>query len=97
MLRPDLGDRERQDLLTVRYLDDWLYQSRVRQEVRKELIWPQKWPDGKLTASQTEQAEKMVTEKMVQEGASLLGKRPERYRYRLPWHRTFEVEVKSAE
>lgn len=97
MLRPDLGDGERQDLLTVRYLDDWLYQSRVRQEVRKELIWPQKWPDGKLTDSQTEQAEKMVTEKMVQEGASLLGKRPGRYRYRLPWHRTFEVEVKSAE
>lgn len=93
MLRPYLDSQDRQALLTVRYLDDWLYQSRVRQEVRKELIWPSQWPDGKLTDSQTEQAERMVTEKMVQEGAPLLGGRPERYRYRLPWHRTFEVEV----
>ncbi|MGN8792163.1 DUF4127 family protein [Acidaminococcus fermentans] len=97
MLRPYLSDRDRQDLLTVRYLDDWLYQSRVRQEVRQQLIWPNQWPDGKLTDDQTARAETMITEKMEKEGTPLLGKRPEQYRYRLPWHRTFEVAVKNAE
>ena len=97
MLRPYLSDRDRQDLLIVRYLDDWLYQSRVRQEVRQQLIWPNQWPDGKLTDDQTARAETMITEKMEKEGTPLLGKRPEQYRYRLPWHRTFEVAVKSKE
>ena len=97
MLRPYLSDRDRQDLLTVRYLDDWLYQRRVRQEVRQQLIWPNQWPDGKLTDDQTARAETMITEKMEKEGTPLLGKRPEQYRYRLPWHRTFEVAVKSKE
>ena len=97
MLRPYLSDRDRQNLLTVRYLDDWLYQSRVRQEVRQQLIWPNQWPDGKLTDDQTARAETMITEKMEKEGTPLLGKRPEQYRYRLPWHRTFEVAVKNAE
>ena len=97
MLRPYLSDRDRQDLLTVRYLDDWLYQSKVRQQVRQELIWPQQWTDGKLTDAQTAQAETLVTEKMLKEGAPLLGKRPEQYRYSLPWHRTFEVAVQSEE
>lgn len=93
MLRPYLTDADRQDLLTVRYLDDWAYQSQVRQEVRKELIWPKQWTDGKLTDDQTKQAEQLVTEKMKATAEPVLGKKVEPYEYRLPWHRTFEVDV----
>jgi len=94
LLRPYLTDADRQDLLTIRYLDDWAYQSQVRQEVRKELIWPKQWTDGKLTDDQTEQAEQLVKEKMKTTAEPVLGKKVEQYQYRLPWHRTFEVEVK---
>lgn len=95
MLQPYLTDADRQDLLTVRYLDDWAYQSQVRQEVRKELIWPKQWTDGKLTDDQTKQAEQLVTEKMKATAEPVLGKKVDQYEYRLPWHRTFEVEVKK--
>lgn len=94
LLRPYLSDANRKDLLTVRYLDDWAYQSNVRQEVRQELVWPQKWTDGKLTDDQTEQAEQLVKEKMKTTAEPVLGKKVEQYEYKLPWHRTFEVEVK---
>lgn len=96
LLRPYLNDADRQELLTTRYLDDWAYQSRARQQVRQELVWPQKWTDGRLTDDQTKQAEKLVTEKMKTTGEPVLGKRVEQYEYRLPWHRTFEVEVKKV-
>ena len=95
--RAPCGGQARQELLAVRCRDDGLHQSRVRQEVRQQLIWPNQWPDGKLTDDQTARAETMITEKMENEGTPLLGKRPEQYRYRLPWHRTFEVAVKSKE
>ncbi len=42
LLRPWLTEEDRKDLLTIRYLDDWTYQSQVRQQVRQELVWPQK-------------------------------------------------------
>jgi hypothetical protein len=96
LLRPWLTEEDRKDLLTIRYLDDWAYQSQVRQQVRQELVWPQKWTDGRLTDDQTKQAEKLVTEKMKTTGEPVLGKGVEPYRYRLPWHRTFEVEVKKV-
>ena len=96
LLCPWLTEEDRKDLLTIRYLDDWAYQSQVRQQVRQELVWPQKWTDGRLTDDQTKQAEKLVTEKMKTTGEPVLGKRVEQYEYRLPWHRTFEVEVKKV-
>lgn len=95
LLRPYLNDADRQELLTTRYLDDWAYQSRVRQQVRQELVWPQKWTDGKLTDDQTKQAEQLVTEKMKTTAEPVLGKRVEQYGYKLPWHRTFEIDVKK--
>lgn len=95
LLRPYLSDADRKDLLTVRYLDDWAYQSNVRQEVRQELVWPQKWTDGKLTDDQTEQAEQLVKEKMKTTAEPVLGKKVEQYEYKLPWHRTFEIDVKK--
>lgn len=96
LLRPWLTEEDRKDLLTIRYLDDWAYQSQVRQQVRQELVWSQKWTDGRLTDDQTKQAEKLVTEKMKTTAEPVLGKRVEQYEYRLPWHRTFEVEVKKV-
>ena len=95
LLRPYLSDADRKDLLTVRYLDDWAYQSNVRQEVRQELVWPQKWTNGKLTDDQTKQAEQLVTEKMKTTAEPVLGKKVEQYEYKLPWHRAFEIDVKK--
>lgn len=96
LLRPQLSDADREHLLTVRYLDDWAYQSDVRQQVRKELIWANQWPDGKLDEVQTKQAEQFITEKMKEKMTPCLGgKRVGQYEFRLPWKRTFEVEVKK--
>lgn len=95
MLRPCLDEPDRKELLTVRYLDDWAYQSKVRQQVRQELVWPGKWADGQMTDKQTKQAEQLVTEKMPRTAGPVLGKTVEQYAYQLPWHRTFEVEVKK--
>lgn len=95
LLRPYLSDGDRKELLTTRYLDDWAYQSQVRQQVRQELVWPRKWTDGKLTDDQTKQAEQLVTEKMPKTAEPVLGKSVEQYEYRLPWHRTFEIDVRK--
>lgn len=96
LLRPTLPDGDREALLSVRYLDDWAYQSNVRQQVRKELIWANQWPDGKLDEAQTKQAEEFITDRMQKTAIPYMGKeRVKQFAFRLPWKRTFEVEVKK--
>ncbi len=95
LLRPNLAGTDREQLLTVRYLDDWAYQSDVRQQVRKDLIWANQWPDGKLDGAQLKQVETFITEKMQAKPAPYMGQeRVGQYGFRLPWKRSFEVEVK---
>lgn len=93
LLRPYLREADRKTLLEIRYLDDWIYQSKVRQALRQKVIYPRQWPDGKLTEEETAAAESYLTPAMEKTAAPFLGDDGKNYRYRLPWHRTFEVWV----
>lgn len=97
LLRQRLSDQNRKDLLTVRYLDDWLYQSKVRQEVRQQLIYPKGYPDGTLTDQETLEAQQFIAKAMPEAGKKYFAPQVwQAYTYTLPWHRTFEVYVKPA-
>lgn len=94
LLREKLTDKDREILLNTRYLDDWAYQSNVRQQVRKDLIWANQWPDGKLDGDQLKQAEQFITNGMLKTVGPVMGNDAvKEYKFRLPWKRTFEVEV----
>ncbi len=93
LLRPYLPEADRKTLLEIRYLDDWIYQSKVRQALRRNVIYPHQWPDGKLTEEETAAAEAYLTPAMKKAAAPYLKNDVENYTYRLPWHRTFEIQV----
>ncbi len=97
LLRPYFTEIAKNDLMAVRYLDEWAYEANVRQDVRANLVRPNKWVDGSLKPDQRAQAEQAVSKGIK----NLAGKyfRPEelnKFTYDLPWSRMFEVEVKKA-
>lgn len=81
------------ELLSVRYLDDWAYQANVRMRVYQELIWPQHWPNSGLDVQQAEAAEKRITKDIRELAEPLMGDSVQNYRFTLPWQRMFEVYV----
>lgn len=89
MYKPGAKD----ELLNIRYLDDWAYQANVRMRVYQELIWPNHWPNSGLDAEQTKEAEKRITSDITELAAPLLGDAVQHYRFTLPWQRMFEVYV----
>ena len=95
LLRPYLTDIDKDNLMAIRYLDEWAYESNVRQDVRANLVQANNWVDGSLQPDQKAQAEQVITKGI----RTLAGKyfRPERldkFAFSLPWSRMFEVEVK---
>ena len=93
LLAKNMTMADRQNLLTVRYLDDWAYQANVRNKTYVELIWPRQWPNSGLNTQQLQEAEATITRDIYSLAEPVLGKRVTGYSFTLPWQRMFEVEV----
>ncbi len=97
LLRPYLTEIAKNDLMAVRYLDEWAYESNVRQDVRKNLVWPNKWIDGSLKPDQRSKAELAVSKGIkTLAGKYIKADELNKFSYDLPWSRMFEVEVKQV-
>lgn len=85
--------QERKDLLNVRYLDDWAYEAVVRQRLRAEYTYPNKWQEGKFTPKEKGILHTALQKEMKEQAFPYLGQRVDDYTFDLPWNRTFEVSV----
>lgn len=93
LLSEQYSEAGKRQLLDVRYLDDWAYQSNVRMDVYRNLIWPKYWPNSGLNEEQTAVAEADITNLMASVAEPMLGEAVKDYRFTLPWNRMFEVYV----
>lgn len=85
------------ELLKVRYLDDWAYQSNARMKVYQQTIWPQYWPNSGLKDKQLEVAQDEVTKEIQKVAEPIMGDVVKEYHFSLPWQRMFEVNVGKIE
>ncbi|MPN09349.1 hypothetical protein SDC9_156638 [bioreactor metagenome] len=91
---PYLTNEDKNDLLLVRYLDDWAYQSNVRGVVRQEVVWPRQWQDGAFLPEQKLFLEREITEKIRSfVEPYITAKAISEWQFTLPWNRTFEIKV----
>ena len=81
-----------QDLLTVRYLDDWAYQANARMDVYKNVIWPKYMPNSGYTPEQQKIAEAAITASIRKVAEPVMGDAVKGYSFNLPWSRMFEVQ-----
>lgn len=94
MLRPYFTSEANNDLMMVRYLDEWAYQANLRKKIRQELLWPKRWRDGKLLPKQKELVETRLTEEMKAFTAPYIPwLELSQWRFTLPWSRMFEIKV----
>ena len=93
LLADAYSDADRENLLDVRYLDDWAYQANARMTTYQKLIWPNYWPNSGLDAEQKSAAEAFITREITNVAKPYLGDAVEKYKFTLPWSRMFEVEV----
>ncbi len=93
LLYADTPDAARENLLNVRYLDDWAYQANVRMQVYQDLIWKNYWNGSNLDETQLVAAQKEITTRMYGVAQTLMGNVVKDYKFTLPWRRMFEVYV----
>ena len=92
MESPYYEENAAQDLLQVRYLDDWAYQANARMDVYKNVIWPNHMPNSGLNPRQQKIAEAAITDSMVKYAEPVMGDVVKDYEFKLPWSRMFEVQ-----
>ena len=89
-----LTPEDKTDLLLVRYLDDWAYQSNVRDVVRKELVWPNQWQDGAFLPEQKQIVESTIADKIRSFVKPYIKANTiDKWQIMLPWNRTFEIKI----
>ena len=94
LLAPRMTEAGKDNLLNIRYLDDWAYQANVRMKVSAGLIWPNHWPNSGLNSEQLVAAEKLIAKEMKNTAAPLMTEKTvDEYKFNLPWQRMFEVRV----
>ena len=93
LLYKQLTPEARENLLNVRYLDDWAYQANVRMQTYQQLIWPNYWPNSGLNEEQRTAAEEFITREINKVSKPYMGNTAEEYKFTLPWSRMFEVKV----
>ena len=81
------------ELLNIRYLDDWAYQANARMRVYQKVVWPQYWPNSGLNEKQLEGAQEAITQEIQAVAEPVMGDIVKEYRFSLPWHRMFEIQV----
>ncbi len=85
---------DRYNLIAKRYLDDWAYQSNVRGKIYREIIWPEGLPNQLMPAPVQKRVEDILNEDIHDLAETFIGTDMiDQYKYSLPWHRMFEVEV----
>ena len=97
LLSKHFTDESRRDLLAVRYLDDWAYQSNVRMDVYRNLIWPKRWKNSGFADEQLTVAEESITNSMRSVAKPMLWEVVDDYKFTLPWRRMFEVNVEKVQ
>lgn len=93
LLADAYSDADRENLLNVRYLDDWAYQANARMTTYQKLVWPNYWPNSGLNAEQKSASEAFITREIEKVAKPYLGDAVENYKFTLPWSRMFEVNV----
>jgi len=94
ILRPYMNETKKNDLLAVRYLDEWVYEAHVRQDVRNDLIYKNQWVDGALKPAQKTEAEAAVSKGIVNFASKYMAENElHKWKYTLPWSRMFEVNI----
>lgn len=91
------SEEDKNELLKVRYLDDWAYQANARMKVYQQTIWPQYWPNSGLKDKQLEVAQDEVTKEIQKVAEPVMGDVVKEYHFSLPWQRMFEVNVGKIE
>ena len=89
------SDKDRQKLLLTRYLDDWAYQSNIRQEVAAQLNWLEgkgfyESLDDKKYSAADWSSQLMID--FVRKNLPEAGIMP-RLRVEFPWNRMFEARI----
>jgi len=93
VLAAKMSDEDRNRLLKVRYLDDWLYQSNIRYRLALEIDrqdFKLKYDLGKYY-NKILGATNILFTKYIQQEPYLDGTK---YKVEFPWNRLFEVDVK---
>jgi hypothetical protein len=91
MMAGAMNEHSRQQLLAVRYLEDWAYQANIRSQLQAELT---------NTHSDLQNLDGMtavITYKAEQKERAFAGKylwiTPEQVNVTFPWNRTFEIKI----
>ena len=93
---PYFSQESKDDLLFVRYLDDWAYQSNVRDVVRKKLVWARQWQDGTFLPEQKQILESTITDQLKSFVTPYISaKTVSKWQFTLPWNRTFEIKIEK--
>jgi hypothetical protein len=93
MLADSMSDRDRRQLLTVRYLDDWAYQANIRNELNQSINYPR---GGSLVLLDDRRPELMTAaESKLRSFADryLAGLPTANLHAEFPWNRMFEIYV----
>lgn len=97
LLHKRFSKEAKNELLNIRYLDDWAYQANARMKVYQQTIWPQYWPNSGLKDKQLEGAQDAVTKEIQKTAEPVMGDVVKEYHFSLPWQRMFEVQVGRIE
>lgn len=94
MMAGAMKEPSRQQLLAVRYLEDWAYQANIRSELQDELI------NNHIDLQNLNGMTDVITNKVEQKERVFAGKylwiAPEKVKVTFPWNRTFEIKVELA-
>ena len=88
--------QEQRRQLAVRYLEDWGYQTLVRQELSATFVWPQGWNGSQLTSAQRAELEmrgSMWLQTLADAYHLLPAGGADSVKMTLPWDRMFEAYV----
>lgn len=94
MMAGAMTDKSRQQLLAVRYLDDWAYQANIRSQLQQQL-----YELGGNSQSLDHSQATMVREAEEQErlfAKHYLWMNPEKVKVSFPWNRLFEIKIDLA-
>jgi hypothetical protein len=94
MMAGAMNEPSRQQLLAVRYLEDWAYQANIRSEVQDELL------HTNINLQKLDEMTAVLMYKTERKERSFAGKylwmAPEKVKITFPWNRMFEIKVELA-
>lgn len=92
MMSKSMSDKERKQLLAIRYLDDWAYQANIRKELYRTILNPQQGNDEFLNGLESELTVALKKETNLF-ASNYLWVQPDSIKVSFPWNRMFEIRV----